>query len=272
MNGPQATSPSAVWDRVVCGIDLSPAARQVALVAARFMPASARLTLCHVISRADVQAGAFLDETFLHEEFQSTLADEGASRLREVRREIGRYHPAELHLHEGQVLTSLLGEVQAERATLVAIGSHGHSRAAGIVLGSVATAMLHSAPASVLIAHGAETPDAGDIIVGFDGSGDSARALAAGQELAERRGLTLRVITATGDPHPPGPASSSGVSGPGLPAIEKDPRGAVDALVDASTSAGLVVLGSRHLSGVRSLSSVSERVAHHARCPVLVVR
>ena len=41
-------------------------------------------------------------------------------------------------------------------ATLVAVGSHSHRRAAGILLGSVATAMLHEAPASVLIARESE--------------------------------------------------------------------------------------------------------------------
>jgi nucleotide-binding universal stress UspA family protein len=34
----------------------------------------------------------------------------------------------------------------------------------------------------------------------------------------------------------------------------------------------LLVVGSRGLQGLRSLGSVSERVAHEARCSVLVVR
>jgi nucleotide-binding universal stress UspA family protein len=34
----------------------------------------------------------------------------------------------------------------------------------------------------------------------------------------------------------------------------------------------LLVVGSRGLQGIRSLGSVSERVAHEARCSVLVVR
>ena len=57
------------------------------------------------------------------------------------------------HLREGPPIRRLLDELRTEQATLVAVGSHGHSRAAGIVLGSVATAMLHEAPCSVLIAH-----------------------------------------------------------------------------------------------------------------------
>ena len=79
------------------------------------------------------------------------------------------------------------------------------------------------------------------------------------------------MIVATGDPHSPGPGWSREELGEEL-AISEDPRTAVDALTAASTSAGLVILGSRHLRGALALASVSERVAHHASCPVLVVR
>lgn len=40
----------------------------------------------------------------------------------------------------------------------------------------------------------------------------------------------------------------------------------------ASLEADLVVVGSRGLHGLVGLGSVSERVAHRARCSVLVVR
>ena len=46
----------------------------------------------------------------------------------------------------------------------------------------------------------------------------------------------------------------------------------VDSLVAAAEQADLVVIGSRGLHGLASLGSVSERVAHRARCSVLVVR
>lgn len=265
----QTTSPPAVWDRVVCGIDFTDASRQAALVAARLMPGAAELTLCNVITPADIEGGVFMDETFQYEEFLAgTITSEASRRLEEVQSEIHAFHPAELHLREGQSFSSLLDEIRAERATLVALGSHGHSRAAGIALGRVATEMLHRAPCSVLIAHGTDVPREGDVVVGFDGSGGARRALATGQELAKRLALKLRVIVATGDRLP---ASAREELGSELP-ITEDPRGAVDALVDASASAGLLIVGSRHLSGVSALLSVSERVAHRAGCPVLVVR
>jgi nucleotide-binding universal stress UspA family protein len=46
----------------------------------------------------------------------------------------------------------------------------------------------------------------------------------------------------------------------------------VKALVAAAREDDLIVVGSRGLHGPKALLSVSERVAHQAHCPVLVVR
>jgi nucleotide-binding universal stress UspA family protein len=46
----------------------------------------------------------------------------------------------------------------------------------------------------------------------------------------------------------------------------------VDALVDAAADCDLLIVGSRGLHGLAALGSVAERVAHRARCPVLIVR
>jgi nucleotide-binding universal stress UspA family protein len=44
------------------------------------------------------------------------------------------------------------------------------------------------------------------------------------------------------------------------------------ALVAVAAEADLVIVGSRGLRGIKALGSVSERVAHEARCSVLIVR
>lgn len=183
------------------------------------------------------------------------------------------HHPVELRLREGRAIRQLLDELSAQRATLVALGNHGHSRAAGIVLGSVVTAMLHEAPCSVLIAHPSgptDTPGDGQVVLGFDGSHNARHALEVARELAARRSLHLHVIVAAGDPHHstvPGWRTFLGAT-----AVTEEPEAAVQALVDASVRASLLIIGSRHLRGVLALASVSERVAEQARCPVLVVR
>jgi nucleotide-binding universal stress UspA family protein len=262
MSGRSISSLPAVWDRVVCGIDGTPAGLEAAREVARLMPATARLTLCAVV-----------DPTPKEPDKPST--DEAEDALERTRKEIGDLHDAEVRLREGPPVRLLLDELAAESATLVAVGSRGRSRARGIVLGSVATAMLHKAPCSILIASQIEVTDTSthrELVVGFDGSDGARRALAVARELAERLSVKLRGVVATG----------GAMIAPELPwlaedlepdvAVTEDPRAIVDALADASASAGLLILGSRHLRGPAALSSVSERVAHHASGSVLVVR
>ena len=155
---------------------------------------------------------------------------------------------AERRSLQGLPTPELLAEVGKVDATLLAIGSHGHSRASEIVLGGTAGELLHKAPCSVLVAR--ETVDAQrfprSIVVGVDGSAnaDAAREVADG--LARRFEADLRVLNSLKHP--------------------------VDELVAASSDADLLIVGSRGLHGLRALGSVSERVAHQARCSVLVVR
>jgi nucleotide-binding universal stress UspA family protein len=52
--------------------------------------------------------------------------------------------------------------------------------------------------------------------------------------------------------------------------LREDGRAPVEALT--SLGPDLLVVGNRGLQGLRSLGSVSERVAHEAACSVLVVR
>jgi nucleotide-binding universal stress UspA family protein len=58
----------------------------------------------------------------------------------------------------------------------------------------------------------------------------------------------------------------------GIQDLDRQPTDPVTALIDASREADLLVVGSRGLHGLKSLGSVSERVAHLASCSVLVVR
>ena len=252
----QTSSPASVWDRVVCAVDCAPLSVHAARAAASLMPAAACLTLCTVVDPDE--AGPLDNEA---------RTREAKDALDRAQGEIQPVHDAELHLREGPPISRLLDELATERATLVAIGSHAHGRAG---LGSVATAMLHEAPCSVLIAHAEDAGD-GEVVVGFDGSGGARRALAVGRELSARLSLTLRVLVATGDARAPGPGWSREELGPEL-AVSEDPRTAVEALTDASPAARLLILGSRHLPAALVLSSVSEQAAQRARCPVLVVR
>jgi nucleotide-binding universal stress UspA family protein len=255
------SSATTVWDRVLGAVDLSRASVHAARTAAQLMPAGASLTLCAVVSRERRGEGPVLDRD---------LTGEAQDALNQAQAQIQPVHDAELHLREGPPICRLLEELQAERATLVSVGRHGQGKAAGVGLGSVATAMLHDAPCSVLIA-GVGERAGGEVVVGFDGSGAARRAFAAGRELCERLSLKLRVLVATGDTRGPGPGWSREELAAEI-AVNEDPRTAVEALADASHAATLLILGSRHLPAALALSSVSEQAAHRATCPVLVVR
>lgn len=163
----------------------------------------------------------------------------------------------------------LLTAAEKSDATLVAVGSHGQGRVRGILIGSTATHLLHKAPCSLLIARATQAaPLPRRIVVGIDGSLESAAAYDVACSIAQRFESELWPVVAHG---------GDGVDGEAVDALvghrrEDSPSEPVAALVAASTEADLIVLGSRGLDGLKALGSVSERVAHRARCSTLVVR
>jgi nucleotide-binding universal stress UspA family protein len=165
---------------------------------------------------------------------------------------------------------SLLAEIRQEKATVICVGSHSHHRLPGIVVGYVATAMLHEAPCSVLVARKPSQPDdfPRSIVVGIDGSPQATAAHEVASELAARFDVELRPVCAYGGMHY---VDTDAVIA-AFPDLSLDEREAVEALLAASVRADLVVVGSRGLHGLRALGSVSERIAHRANCTVLVVR
>jgi nucleotide-binding universal stress UspA family protein len=173
---------------------------------------------------------------------------------------------AETRLVHGPPTDWLLAAAEEADADLIAVGSHQHGRAAGILLGSVATETLHKAPRSVLIARTSEHAW-GTIVAGVDGSRESLEALAVARGLAvDRYGKLDAIVADAGKP------LDIDQLVPVVGEIRWAHTHPVDALVAASATADLVVVGSRGLHGLKSLGSVSERVAHQATSSVLVVR
>lgn len=129
------------------------------------------------------------------------------------------------------------------------------------------------------------------IVVGVDGSDNAQRALRWAVEEARVRGVPVRVVTAWSYlQQPEGFDPSWGEAG-----ARRILDGAIDALgaaaegvelervvvcdlparavLDAARDAELLVVGARGLGGFRGLllGSVSQQVAHHASCPVVIV-
>jgi nucleotide-binding universal stress UspA family protein len=261
---PEMTRAMTIFDRVVCGVDRSAAGELAARAAARVTAPTGSLALVSVEdSSLAVHAGWAMANV------AELLASEAELALARGESAAAPWHRVDARLLRGDPLHSLLAEIERERATLAVVGSHGLTRVTGIALGAVSTYLLHEAPCAVLVARGpidaARWPRS--IVAGVDGSPESDVALVAARELAERYGASLRAIVATRDA-PVDLERAHELADD----VEEHPLEAVDALAVLSEHTDLVVVGSRGLRGVRALGSVSERIAHEARCPVLAVR
>jgi nucleotide-binding universal stress UspA family protein len=141
------------------------------------------------------------------------------------------------------------------------------------------------------------------IVVGIDGSEDGRKGLRWALEEARLRNATLRVVHAWVLLPPPAPMGLTPPMAPTAeeiellreasekllehelselvgddPGISVEPKAVEDlpaqALINEAEEAELVVVGSRGHGGFAGLllGSVSQQVAHHAPCPVVIVR
>jgi nucleotide-binding universal stress UspA family protein len=197
----------------------------------------------------------------------ASLEHDAGSVLLAAERILGPH--AELRRLDGMTVETLLEETKRTHATLLAIGAPEHPRIEEIVLGGVGGELLHQAPCSMLMARPVpdETAFPRRIVVGIDGSEEGERAYEVARSLVTRFHSELRSVVALG-----GKRVDLGEIAHRHPRSLDSAATPVRALVEASTCADLLVVGSRGLHGVRALGSVSERVAHRAPCSVLVVR
>jgi len=254
---------TTVFDRVVCGVDASDAGVTAARVAGLVADPHGSLTLVSARDTSLATHAGWNTEQTLEE-----LELEALTALERGRSEAASQHELHEKLLEGDPVQALLAEIERQDATSVVVGSHGASRATGIALGVVSTSLLHQAPCSVLVARG--SVDAGRwprrIVVGIDGSDDSASAFEAASALADRLDAHLLAVVATRDARVD-LAAARRISA----ACEEHDTQALDLLDHASESADLLVVGSRGFR-LRALGSLSERVAYEAGCSVLVAR
>ncbi len=287
-------------DRVVVGYDTS--AESAAAVRWAATQAAARgweLDVVHVWGFAGREGGG-AGESWLGREVQEQVrqvAEEGARLAVEAAPGV-EARPEVRHGPPARVLVD-----RAADARMVVVGRRG----AGVVnalVGSAATGVLHRARCPVVVVPAAAHPGAGrdPVLVGFDGSAGSFRALEAGCDQAALLGTGVSVVTAwttaVETTSPAYWAFSYPQRSPGEVALEEAERvlergrswaasrrdvevsfdlaegRPAQALVRRSRHASLLVVGTRGRGGFASLvlGSTSRPVVQRAECPVLVTR
>ncbi|HLI39038.1 MAG TPA: universal stress protein [Streptosporangiaceae bacterium] len=178
---------------------------------------------------------------------------------------------------------------RSSAAEMVVLGSHGHGRLPGLLLGSVPWQVAVHGHGRIVVVRGSWRPvnqSPGPVVVGVDGSAASAGAIAFAFEEAALRNVHLVATCALADSagrlgemrrmeeqfgqemdrqekqHPDITVIREVVAGP--------PR---SVLLSAAREAQMIVVGSRGRGGLdgMSLGSVAQALLHHSSCPVGVV-
>ncbi len=199
----------------------------------------------------------------------------------------------------GDVAPTLIAAAQDEGVRLIVLMSHERRGLARATLGSVIDIVVRESAVPVLILR--TMPEEGDhpenaqvvrlehALVPLDGSGLAEAALTVAESFAGtviRRMRLIRVVPLVASDDEAGAAQRyldeaayavrARLGGTDCEVQVHLARGIVDGeiVADAAASSDLIVMATHGQSGLRRLvlGSVAERVVHHARMPVLVVR
>ena len=208
----------------------------------------------------------------------------------------------------GHPVGKILEVAKEQDVDLIAMGTRGLSGWKRLLLGSVSDGVLNHAPCSVLLVHGKSAMHGSQafehILLVSDGSEGADAAARVAVETAQTFATSLRALNVV-EPFSLGPAMTSDdyalitttdperveahymahlrsslsalVASSGVYCTYHQERGpAEETIVCFAKEHGsdLIVMGSRGLGGFERMlvGSVSTYVAHHATCPVLIVR
>ena len=210
------------------------------------------------------------------------------------------------HLRMGRPDAEILQVAEELEAGLVVVGSWGLGPIRRAVMGSVSISVVRHAHCPVMVVRdesGGREPAAGPIVLAVDGSEEAKLAARAATELSERTGSEVHLVSVLPtrermygphfysaemeeslleqarseartflDTQSEEVRSGGGKAGQTYLATGRPDHEIVE--LAEEIGAGLIVVGSRGLGGVRRalMGSVSDSVVRHAHCAVLVVR
>ncbi len=242
-----------------------------------------------------IEMGSFLDDVMRR------LREDALRNLEDLKAKVPEGARVETALDEHIAPhEAILSKARSWSADLIVMGTHGRGGLEKLMLGSVASKVLHRSDRNVMILRSdsilfAAEKDAHSILVPVDFSHHSHRALALARELSFRFNAPLHllhVVELLHTPLEPGGLSSQLEKTPGLrekyEAALRDMLGETPGevmVVDGSPAGGilwwrekldarLVVMGSRGITGLERLlvGSVAEKVARFCEVPIAVVK
>ncbi len=265
-----------MFRRILIPLDGSPLAEEALRRMERLLAGpGTELLLVHVVPRTGMEGAALKLAEAQAEAYLAGLERDLAGRGIRVRTLV----------RQGPAAESLLEAVDAEKATLVALTTHGRTGLERWAFGSVAEKIVRSSPAPVLVfrSFGPAAPfEPARLLVAVDASGLSREAVAPAARLARRtRGcLLLLHVQDAAHEHVPEPelravydlARQEGVEA--RPLLRTGDPAAKILEAAAGEKADLIVMTTHGRSGVGRwvLGSVAEKVLRQADRPVLVIR
>lgn len=289
--------------KIVVGTDLSKrAGAAVDWAAERAAARGWPLVIVAAVPEVPIPKRSRLFDAMATGDWPGHLHDAARHRLTELRARVQATHPeveVEMHVEEG--LPSWVLAQASRTARVVVVGARGeHAPARVRALGGTADAVVAHAHGPVAVVTDlAHAVPGGPVVVGVDDSPESHAALRLAGSEAAARGVPLVAVHAWDlTPWMLGPMGGPGLidpipqqkalidmveeflapiraEHPGLEARAQVVEGRPSsALVKASETAGLVVVGARGLGGFTGLllGSTSKEVLRDAHCPVIVTR
>ncbi|MEQ6901872.1 universal stress protein [Nocardioides sp. YIM 152588] len=276
--------------RIVVGYDGSPDADAALVWAAESAaPRGRQVEVVVVGSAMDPVVGHF-------KEAEDRTVERRRSAARGRLEELGTVDGA-VTVRRGPTVPELLRA--SSGAAMLVVGSSGHGLAAGSLTGSVSQHAARHAGCPVITVRPTRAAHARRIVVGIDGSAESAKALRFACERAQDTGERVTGVLAYASPTPRSLGLDDADIDRRVRRHEDAERTAAELcagcaaefpevdlvheaigvrpsqlLVDCSATATLVVVGSRGRDAFTELllGSVSQHVLQHAECPVAVVR